>query len=716
MLRFGALVALLLIATCASAAERESDPTDEARSLHREAARASDYWTCLQLEAWAQSLERPMRLSPALGRGVKVHGSALWAFPRDVQNAFDRGDWVGVVTNDRYYRLSEDGRPLQTSVELPLYPNRSTLTEDGKYLGIIRHYRQDGTQNSMVAVSIMDAETGEVRFAGEQSAGAMDPERWDWLAGGSAIASDGSAIAGALFRVPEDRSHLIVFSAAGKLDLPNFDNARAVGPNGSWVIAWRPSDRRDCLIINERPIEIQQYATAKGHAVILRENAFHIVNQAGETNPWTPAGVGIGRNGDCWTRGEFLVVGSGWDATAVGGDDFLDEGPQEEGQQPYTTAIYRWDDVIADGNNAQPVVISPTRFRPDRAGAHALSGLTTEGATLLRWNFREELPSNEELVTFDATIQDMWARHHYYVIRVEGGDHIVISADGTELWRGAANEAWVHTRELVLTRHDGDAGPTYIVHHIDEDPFERRSIPLELEPGHWHIRSSRWGDRITAANEGWWHVLDPETGKRIDSENRERLDARPNPPRVGGENNHPGRWWREEGRLMPKLGYEELAAHETWVPRDAYLAGRNLVILDQRGRVYADAGRRGWEDLGRVPGAWSLSMSPDESTLTISRRHHREILAALDRGEIVTDIPWRDQRGQDLPHGRWRVERERRFVVPPSATQLEWDSEAIGFNISRLQGTESATLLAITASVVLSLDPKTAKVVGRQRR
>ena len=268
---------------------------------------------------------------------------------------------------------------------------------------------------------------------------------------------------------------------------------------------------------------------------------------------------------------------------------------------------------------------------------------------------------------------------------------------------------------MVLTRHGENPNWNYKLHGLSTDQLERNERPLEIPPGDYRVRTSRWGNQATADGNGWWYVLNAASGKRTDSEQVTELSQRRRPPRMPGEDNHEGRWWREEGRMVPKIGAEDLEPHETWAPRDAYLAGRSLVILDQRGYVYADGGRRGWQELGRAEGGWSLSMSPDESALTVSRRRSHEILAALVRGEITDEIPYRGERGKDLSHGRWRVEHDRRYVVPPAANQLEWDSEAIGFDVVRLQGTEGAGLIAITESLVLMLDGKAARAAGKAR-
>ena len=255
-------LALALVTSASLQAEDIPEPADQARSLHREAARADDYWTCLQLEAWAAARDKPVRLGQALGRGVQVYGDARFAFPRSIRNIWDRGNTVGVVAGNRFFVIADDGRPLELSTAIPIEPQRSDWSHDQRWVGAFRSVRSD--RGSIARLAVVDTEERSTIFTLEHNLGANDPERWDWTTGQCAVAYDGSAVVGGIHRVATGSPMTVIGTKAGTRVVPNVEGARAIGPNGNWLISWHPEQRRNLLIVGNQPTPLREYATQLG--------------------------------------------------------------------------------------------------------------------------------------------------------------------------------------------------------------------------------------------------------------------------------------------------------------------------------------------------------------------------------------------------------------------------------------------------------------------
>ncbi|TVR42932.1 MAG: hypothetical protein EA402_10795 [Planctomycetota bacterium] len=661
----------------------------EIRQLHQQARSAGDLWTCIQLEAVAAAYpEARLRLGNYLGRS-EVIGDARFGFAEVIHHHWDRGSEIGVISGRRFQRIDELGRPLQLGVSLPFHAGRANWINDGNLLAVADTTGPWNNRRALFAV--LNAENGELRWRREIALPNIPDGQNDLLQDGLALAHDGSAIAAAVFRRPGNNERVLVAQGDTQRLISNLRRPHGIGPQAAWLLADRGNQTLLITVRGERNVDDQ--AVGPGIALILEGQTLSAVSPNGTVSPFSTP-LSIGRRAALHSVSNWAIVDTG-----------------EVNDQTRTLIFYRWQDLAANPA-AQPVMALENTY--SRCGFLPQSLYHWDERTISLLDLSGNEPVSRVWLESALPVSSVWDSHHYTMVSHPESLRTVYNNLGQELWHGAADDAWVHSRRGLVYRSNAEEGPRFTFVHLHSDPLQRREVPLQLTPGWWRIRSHPNQDLLIAENDEVWHELSLESGTIRRSVVKDPLVEFANPPWWRGEANNHGRFFRLSGRLLPKdVGPEGLTPTQQMVAQDGFHAGHGFFILDESEAVWL-IDRRGFQELGRVA-ADVICTDEGEQTLYLARGRNRDIVARLDRGpRLVTNLGPHPGQGRELPSGMWRIDGRNQFS-PGRGGRQRWDEDKAGFSPRRLRA-GGQSLVVVTQSVILVLEPRALPLVASNPR
>ena len=397
------LAVCLLAIAAATAVEPEAAARSEAKALHTEALRANDLWTVMQVEAWAAGND--LRLRPALP-GVTVIGDPLFAAPARIDLAADLGERLVVAAGTRVHQWAADGRPLARSRALPFDPWRVACGFAGSHLALAMSRRIDATSSTISLATIPLAEGEPV--VKQDVPGQFEEKLRELL-----CADDGSAVVvqsdGITAEKKPVKPRLLIAHRGGHRVLDGWHDPLALGRGGIWIAAQRPGEETRTLLAPSGEHPFRSLAAGPGVAMMLREGgACDLVQRDGSIVAFEPP-IGLGKDAEVATVGEWLVFASGKGATTRPSLDLLGNPVGGGEPQPPTCAWLRWSDLLEDPA-APPAGREPIELCLARS----------YGAALLRWQDNQidivDLagadPVIRPFVTASAAVRNIeWADH-----------------------------------------------------------------------------------------------------------------------------------------------------------------------------------------------------------------------------------------------------------------------------------------------------------------
>jgi hypothetical protein len=685
--------AILLIA-CALAGHAAEDK-NPLRALHTACAKANDVWTCLQLEAYAKANEQKLR--PLLG-DTAVYGEILYAFPQPIQQHWESPDFIGVTTWERFYLLAPDGRPLAPSVALPPSTHATSLSFNGQCLATIQRFQIDNNESDLLISA------RRIRDEQETVSGQLHLNEGEWWTG-LTVANDGSAtLVGIRTPIKDkgERHHLELIRNGSMRQIEHMHNPTAVGPNGAWFIgeSLRPNNQW-MLVCGEQQTPIRSWAVGPGVAVVLADKLLW-VNADGTTEPMRHP-FGIGDQAQLATLGNWLLFGSGYNAKSLQTTDVLGNILTNPGPQPFSTAIYRWEDLIADhGNDAVEII------------ENVINTVQTETASMFHWQEKQidviDLAGRElvrkPFATMPSPVQWMDGRFYRTRVHCQDGTWVIADDQGRELWRGKASGVEIVERNHLFVTSGEKENTKYQLHALDVDAAKRRVVDLALEPGQWWLEMDCWNLQTLAVQPNKWARIDRDTGKVVSM--NVAMQAKPG---VSGLWDPPGRFRRHNARLVVKSRFGDLSPFQHWSPIDAWRLNRTLVVLNEWGNVSISGKKPGeFLSLGNCNDARGLALGAEQPLVMVD--NEGRICGSIVPGPALAGRPADDsKKPREMPPGPWRVSNME--FGPPRGKSLRWDSARAGFTPRRLRSPDNGNLLVITGSVVIEVDPQAASLIGK---
>lgn len=711
---------LLLGLLLSSASAAENLALAAAKDLHREAAKSQQLWTCLQLEAWGQRQQPPLKLGPILRGNSKFFGDPLLATPHPIIGYWDHGGMVGLLTEipggARYHLCAADGRPLALPVALPFAPDLHHASADGRFLGLARLRGSRAQQTAELA--IIDLTSGKTVLSGSLT---LDPIPETALAEGTYdtprgfhLADDGSAAGLAVSFNTGGKSRLLVLGRNNdKIEkLDDLSRLEGVGPGASYLVCSPPGDSDPHVLLGtEMGPKLPRKWFLHGATLVFRQDtALMVIDSASPARPLSlPVPLGEGWNVEDY--GRWLAVSSGEIDRWCAEGDFLPSAPAvppgaSGGQQVHLLA---WDTI-------RDPAVPPAHRLPcttlTRAQAEAQALLSWDGQRLDLIDVSGEVPLVRTLAELPAQIVKADSSSHHYRVELVDGTRAIIDPGGALLWHGAAAQIGVHTRHYALIDDGENANPRFRVVHLDRDPARRKEVVPQLPGGNWWIDLDHRGYGIARRGVEAWHrfsLADGALEKTVLADPVEGLVERA--PGTSNEENRQGRFYRHghsAARLFSKVeGHQRRLDQGPQHYQDALPTGRGTTLL-----LLADAGR-----------LW-LQSAPDKPADLLGQAERGDHFRTSDKGRLlgIADddahlvhavaagpklgeaLPGREK-GQSPDDLGWRFDhKEGRFTIPGRGREQAWTTAAVGFQPNHFQGYSKLQLLAITPSGVLLLD------------
>lgn len=701
---------LLGLLAALSLAAGEPDPAAQAKTVWSTAAKAGDFWTCLQLESWGRARTPAVRLGPALGASTTI-GDPLFALPDRISDIVDLGDRLVTWTRERVFLLAPDGRPLQPSLVCSVEGGDKQVGFGGNVIGSVR--QDERNMRRFLTLAAQRLADGKVVISAEHNLGQM--HAWD---GGAVVADDGSAIATHLgvddpARPPNAERPRMIVVASDRLPQPvivgGLHRPLGIGRSGAWLIAHNA--RGHMMLVRpegqgQRRQRILGAAIGPGLAACMVEKVPTLVKIDGSDVP-LQGGPAIGNDHTLMTVGGWLVLSSGYGAKAVSEGDLLGEGAGQVTDQPCTLALWRWADLAADpaAKPAMTVVGQPSRADDQAAGLWLWEGNAVD---LLDLSGRE--PARSRVLDAPAAVGWVNSNLHCLVVHLPDDRKLVYSPERKVLWDGAASSLSVKRRDLMLVEVRKGERSEFSLVWLAEDPEKRRSVRLPLRPGEYIAAvSHRAPDRVMINHdgEGSWRVVDFEAKGQMSS------SIPPAPPVERPDVAELswympwGRFYREGARLVAKAAGPSADLMARINLRDAWRVGGTTLLLDDDGRVWSSGRKKGeWIEIGQALRADRFAMS---GKLLLLARGDRP-MAVFAPGPKL-DPADRAAQVEPLPPGPWRIDRRTRFVQP-RGKQYDWDFARVAWGDIALRSPEQSGLFIVTDPLVLELVPEMARFFG----
>lgn len=711
-------IAVLLLASVLGLAAGEADPRAQARSLWTEAAQSGGVWTCLQLEAWGQAQQPPLRLGPVLGASV-VHGDARFAFPDDVRLVADLGDRILAATDRMLLALAPDGRPLERP--LMLAPaGRPALGFAGQAVAVAAT-RWDGAARppttSLIAAVYAIADR-QRRFEAVRTLAAG--EYWE---GQLVVADDGSAIAAGIGaprgpQQPPARSVWLAVAAGGS-DLTGCTHPLAVGRSGSWLVAHGPGGT--VLVRGRSSDPITQPAVGPGLLACVRGGQPTLVGIDGSDRPLS--GAPAGGQPRLHAVGGWLALDTGLPAATLTASDLLGETtPAPSGG----IMLWRWADLAADPG-AAPAATLAGRAEVAEQFPAALWNWQPGVAGVDLVDLTQPQPAIARYVDTPAAVVRAATSGGALVVELAERQRVVYGPGREVAWEGRCDHLSLRRPDLALVGRQEGREMSWQLAWLAADPQARRSVNVAVPPRYGDIRVGfpdlDW--MVVRGADGWiqFSLAVPEAevasgGMAGGTSGRtplglavlDRGGAARQPPACPVWDLPPGRFYPAGARLLAKAKPLPPPAERLDV-RDAWRDGPAAVALGAFGQVLVGRKRGEWEICGVVADADRLVLAkggglaagdPRGKPLTV-------IAAAAAPAQLGAAPPGP---GTELPEGPWRAKANARFQ--PQGRELAWEGDRLGFWPARLRSPEGhPALLACCRGLLIELAADAARTVAK---
>jgi hypothetical protein len=689
--------AMLAIAVSVPLFAVETQPVDlkQVRAQYADMLKANDLWSALQIEAYAAAQKLDLRAQPVFGAS-EVFGEPLFACPDDILTCVDRGPTISVVTRRRYHSFLPDGRPAAPSVSLGQRCDQCDLAFDGGFVGALRfdvdwEHRPERWEARVVGCP------GPVPIVinGDEPPDSRPQDD------AVAVANDGSALAIGLQHRDGHSYRIVLAVGKGRRVLDGLRRPSGIGPNGNWLAVEEADGGQHLVIMGDTRVPVRCSAVGPGMLAALgADGRAFIVGKDGKTQPFAPP-LTFGPQPRMLSIGRWLVVGSGGGAKADRGTDLLglDIGPHD---QPHMFALYRWDDLAADQKSA-PVQVH--RNPLEQANTRAAAVYLWRGGVLEILDLSGKDPVSTPLARFERHVDWVFSLPSYIGVAVHDQGMVILDDQGREVWSGKDVEPRVVHRDWAVLRHDRGGSAWYELARLSADPAARSQVKLKLPLGEWEIFCDPHQGRVCARRWDGWILLNLS--------GEELARGVQNSPGVRGFWPPVGRFYPWYGRLFAKSVDQEFPLPPRVHPRDAWMIGRVLLLLDRDARVFTSGKKRGeFIDLGYCLGGGDRFCLRREDVVVTDGSN--KALAAIMPGPALVPDPARTDSDPPAP-GPWRIDNLQ-FAAPGSGS-MDWSEDRTGFRPERLRSpknSEGSRMLAITASLVINLDPSTAKLVGKK--
>lgn len=683
----------LFFAAAVQASDLTSTQTKEIRALYQDAVTDGDLWTAIQLEAYAKPRGSVMR---GLLGNSKIFGQPLLAFPRNIVAVFDQGERIGVCTEDHYYLIAGDGRPLALATRMQDSVSCASLSMSGKFLATLHGQGMPDPNHRAFYLQIQQVPGGDVglRFR-------LIYDKDENITGEICVAEDGSALAFGLHR--NGKRRLIALHGNQQRAINDAGEPIAVGADAKWLIVRDAKAPRLPVLISEKDQSpLDAAARGPGIAAIIRKGKAQIVDADGSTRALSLP-FGIGKDPSLATVGQWLAVGSG---SGVPGEESVDAlgNVVAAAQSVQQLALFRWSDLADAKQKASAVEVIE----------NPVSIARNECAALYLWNGRQvelldcsgEKPERRALTTLPSAVASVDEVRTRSRVRCQDGSWAFLDRLGRPLWQGKGS--WcelIDPNVVVIQNGNNDKDRTYQIGRLSVDTQEQTTNDLKLEPGPWSIEFDHFSGAGIASRPAEWADFqwkDGSVGKLHRSKDRPKPGTRQFWPM-------PGRFAHIFGRLFDKTAGDDVSVLNRLHPSDAIGLGPNIIVLGQDHHLIASGRKPGdFLDLGNVDRAHHL-MNSDASPVAVVEADDTPCALLVPGPKLDRDIP-EDIRIKPFPGGRWRV--NGRTFAAPGANSMVWDEGKAGFDPMRLRCAEDGNMLVITASLVIELDPAIVKLIG----
>jgi hypothetical protein len=412
--------------------------------------------------------------------------------------------------------------------------------------------------------------------------------------------------------------------------------------------------------------------------------------------------------------GPWLVLRTGAGAETEATTDLTGNTIEGGEAQADSLAIFKWADLVAD-RAAEPALFLPgQRLSIHRGQAAAFFTWNSDGDVSMI-QLDGDRPVVEAIASVGKPVTWVDSNQHYILVHHPEWGRTLLDDSGTVRWEGTARDVWLNSRKHLIHRPDGEQQP-YTLVHLGDSLADNTSLQLDLPPAPWwSINVDRFNRRAVADSQTQWMPFDPMTGKLGKATIKDDTVQWPRPPWWRNEDNNHGRFYRSDGRLIPKNGGPDgKPVTEVFAPLDAVHLGRSLLILDRNQHIYLGGGRKPFESIG-LAAADRFAAANNGKDLVLSRGGNRQIVARVSRGpSIDDDIDGMPDKADDLDRGKWRV--EGRKFTPPTGSSMDWSEELSGFQVERLRSGSSKGLLVITRSLIIELGTRDLKKVATVKR
>lgn len=679
----------------------EPDPRAQAKATWLEAAQASDVWTCLQLEEWAREQKPAPRLPSALG-GSLITGSPIFAFPEQVRQVADLGSRILVATDRRLYSLAPDGRPLAKSVPLHPVTSYQYIGYAGRATASVQARRERAGDAQIIEVGTAAVDGRPVMRATVKLA---TDQTWTE---DTVMSDDGSAVALSLRNADREgaRARSVAIVADGRATTINeVRGVIAVGRKGAWlatraeghIVLLRGDDRR----------RIASIAAGPGPCAVVSEGKPTLFAADGSEKPLN-SGLGIGRDPEVATVGEWLVLKTGNGAKAKSQGDLLGDGAGVEVEQPCMLALWRWNDLAADpGAKPALTLVGDLSIH----WGHPAGLLVWDGKAVDVIDLTGTEPQRSRCFDASFTVTWAYADQGNLVLFKEGGVRVMYGPDKAELWSGKVEDLRMVRRDCALGWTPGKAQGERVwqLFHLSPDALKRPVVPLAVDPVAQDIEAGfRLNDYLVGRHDGEWRQVGYD-GKLIDRGSRNGAAPRDRP---GTDQlfSPQGRFYVDGARIHLKATGRPAEAARRLQLQDAWrFGGVGVALLDDRTLVSLPRRRPEPVEVGRRADADRFGMAGKQAALLSADGRPVVLLGAGP--SLIPKVP-ESAKPEEMPAGIWRIEDSGAFT-PPRGRQMVWDAERVGFQPLRLRSPDDGGLFVITRSVLIELEADVAKLVGK---
>ena len=677
-----------------------NDPAVKAqlRALEGAATIAHDLWTATLAQTWAENLRLDLRTDPPLGNTM-VFGDPAFACPDDIIFAADFGDHVAALTRHAWHRFLPDGRPSAPAVGFNLDGSWGALSPGGSAAALVNTRQPDDGHKVTVNIHVVAQAPAALDKASATAPATLTlqqsrDEKADAECDGNVFcADDGSAAAVGI----NDRegNHLDIF-ANNEVKTTKLHQVVAIGPNATWIIAYDDQNHLVLKIADKRTVIDAGCAGPGGRAAVIINHQPSVVGRDGKLTPLA-APIAFGDNARATTLGRWLCLGSGDNAKALPEVDMLGVEHKSDADQPNMVAVWRWDDLTAD--DSAPAVQAWTGFldvcRYECAGILRAHDKQVDIIDLAGHN-----PVVRTLARLDHGTDRAWEQLSKVMANAtDGGGVTILDITGKVVGQEKNDIRIMHGPWMVVLGKDKT---TYELVKLAADPAARTRVKLPIT-GEWDFSDDHYQQRLLATNDDKWSLLD-YSGKKL-------LSDSPNGPKKPGV----GEYWPPDGRfffhfarLYTKLAGEDVPPAQRLAPSDAWMIDRYLLVLSREQEVLVTGRKKGeWLDLGRAYDATQFGGRGNELDLCTD---DNRAVGAITNGPTL--VPANGQT-MALPSGSWRISGLD-FVAPRDGS-MTWSTDATGFTPTRLRNPpngDPSSLLVITPSLVLLIDPQVAPSIG----